>query len=242
MLISGWKTVSMMDVRGSITFTLWLCGCNLRCPFCHNWKIASGIGCVKLDDAKFFDDLKESMPLIDYLHITGGEPLLQWRELRFLLKRVKKLGVSVSLNTNGTFVKPLEKLVKEGLVDHVATDLKTPLLYGMSQRSSMKLWELFVKTLDLISEYQLPLELRIPIARRLNMEEFLSYVDSALSHLKAHPDFYIIINPLLGPPLVLPRDRAWCLSHCFPEKEIEIVIDYLERKGVNYSSLMDGAL
>ena len=121
MLISGWKTVSMMDVRGSITFTLWLCGCNLRCPFCHNWKIASGIGCVKLDDAKFFDDLKESMPLIDYLHITGGEPLLQWRELRFLLKRVKKLGVSVSLNTNGTFVKPLEKLVKEELVDHAVS-------------------------------------------------------------------------------------------------------------------------
>lgn len=236
MLTAGWKTISMIDVHGKVTFTLWLCGCNLRCPFCHNWRIAENMGCTNLDEAKFFEDLEESVPLIDYLHITGGEPLLQWKELRALLKKVKEIGVNVSLNTNGTLVEPLGKLIQEGLIDHVATDLKSPPshLYGLPEEISGKLWDLFLKSLGLISEHRIPLELRIPVARGFPMEEVIEYIDEALSHLDRHPNFnfYVILNPLMGAPMVSPRNQEWCRLHCFPKEELEIISEHLECVGV----------
>ncbi|MCD6559070.1 MAG: anaerobic ribonucleoside-triphosphate reductase activating protein [Palaeococcus sp.] len=235
MLVSGWKSVSMIDVHGKVTFTLWLCGCNLKCPFCHNWKIAENIGCVRLDEAKFFEDLEESKFLIDYLHITGGEPLLQWKELKNLLRRVKELGIAVSLNTNGTLIVPLKKLIREGLIDHMATDLKAPpsSLYGLSEEASGELWKSFLKSLDLISKHQIPLELRIPVARGFAMDEVLKYIDSALSHLNRHPNFYIILNPLVGAPMVSPRDGEWCRVHCFPKEELEVISEHLEDEGIS---------
>jgi pyruvate formate lyase activating enzyme len=225
----------MIDVHGKVTFTLWLCGCNLKCPFCHNWKIAERKGCVSLNEVEFLQDLEESRLLIDYLHITGGEPLLQWKELMFLLKKVKELGIRVSLNTNGTLVEPLKKLIRQELLDHIAVDLKLPprVLYGLPEGASEKLWVLFLKSLDLISEHQIPLELRIPVPRGFAMDEVLKYLDDALFHLKDHQDFYVILNPLLGPPLVSPRNREWCLVHCWPRDEIEVISKHLEDMGVH---------
>ncbi|WP_335755168.1 anaerobic ribonucleoside-triphosphate reductase activating protein [Thermococcus sp. P6] len=224
----------MIDVHGRVTFTLWLCGCNLKCPFCHNWRIAEKVGCSTMDEDKFLEDLRETLPLIDYLHITGGEPLLQWRELRGLLGEVKELGVKVSLNTNGTLVKPLEKLISENLIDHVATDLKSPPahLYGLSKETSMRLWGLFLKSLDLISEHRIPLELRIPVPREFPMEEVLGYIDEALSHIHGYTDFHVILNPLIGVPVVSPRNGEWCRLHCFPEEELEVISKHLECAGV----------
>ncbi|NJE26498.1 anaerobic ribonucleoside-triphosphate reductase activating protein [Thermococcus sp. MV5] len=235
MLVSGWKSVSMVDVHGKVTFTLWLCGCNLKCPFCHNWKIAEKIECRELNRDKFFEDLKESRFLIDYLHITGGEPLLQWNELESLLEDVKKLGVNVSLNTNATLVKPLEKAINRDLIDHIATDLKVPpsSLYGLSKEISEKLWNIFLKSLSLISDHQIPLELRIPVGKGFPMYIVLRYIEDALKHLERHEDFYIILTPLVGPPLVSPRDKSWCLAHCFPQNELDVIGEYLKNMGIN---------
>jgi pyruvate formate lyase activating enzyme len=126
---SGWKPVSMVDVYRSVTFTIWLCGCNLKCPFCHNWRIAEGRPeyCRPMDTDRLLDELSASRMLIDYVHVTGGEPLVQYRGLERLFKIVKEnIGVKVSLNTNFTLHKPLELLLRKGLVDHLATDLKIP--------------------------------------------------------------------------------------------------------------------
>ncbi|ASI98782.1 anaerobic ribonucleoside-triphosphate reductase activating protein [Thermococcus celer] len=234
MLTAGWKSVSMVDVHGKVTFTLWLCGCNLECPFCHNWVIAEGKGCTGLDEARLMEDLRESAFLIDYLHITGGEPLLQWRELVPLLRKVKETGVRISLNTNGTLVGPLRKLVDEGLIDHVATDLKSPPfhLYGLPEEVSWKLWGLFLRSLDIITDSSIPLELRIPVPRGFPAGEVLRYIDEALGHLEGHGDFYVVLNPLIGPPMVSPRDEGWCGVHCSPNGELEVIRQHLRRYGV----------
>ncbi len=148
-LTSGWKSVSMVDVHGKVTFTLWLCGCNLKCPFCHNWLIAEGKECFPLDRGALLGDLSSSSFLVDYFHITGGEPLMQWAELSSLLAEAKEL-LPISLNTNLTLLKPLERLLKAELVDHIATDLKAPLLLSstasqgkhQSASGSFSLWAL----------------------------------------------------------------------------------------------------
>ncbi|WP_010479463.1 anaerobic ribonucleoside-triphosphate reductase activating protein [Thermococcus zilligii] len=229
MLTSGWKSVSMVDVHGKVTFTLWLCGCNLRCPFCHNWRIAEGLDCFPLDGEKLLGELESSAFLVDYFHVTGGEPLMQWRELGALLAEAKILGVPVSLNTNLTLVNPLERLLKADLVDHIATDIKAPpvALYGLPEKASEGLWGLFLRGLKAVSEYGLQLELRIPVAKGFDawpwVEEALRGIDT---------DFYVVLNPLVGKPLAHPRDEIWCSNHCWPSEEVEALREKLEGLGV----------
>ncbi|AMQ18372.1 anaerobic ribonucleoside-triphosphate reductase activating protein [Thermococcus peptonophilus] len=217
MLTSGWKTVSMVDVHGKVTFTLWLCGCNLKCPFCHNWRIAEGKECFPLDRDALLGDLSSSSFLVDYFHVTGGEPLMQWAGLSSLLSEAKEF-LPISLNTNLTLLKPLERLLKVELVDHIATDLKAPPaeLYGLPGEASTRLWRLFLRGLDLISDYGIPLELRIPVARGFDQ---WPWIEEGLKHIDT--DFYAVLNPLVGPPLTNPRNGAWCSEHCWPEREVE---------------------
>ncbi|WP_175059435.1 anaerobic ribonucleoside-triphosphate reductase activating protein [Thermococcus sp. 2319x1] len=228
MITSGWKTVSMVDVHGKVTFTLWLCGCNLKCPFCHNWRIAEGQECFTLDMNVLLEELSSSAFLVDYFHVTGGEPLVQWRELSSLFARARGLK-PISLNTNLTMVKPLERLLKAELVDHIATDLKAPPeeLYGLPFEASRRLWELFLEGLRIVSEYGVPLELRVPVARGL---EQWPWVERALREVET--DFYVVLNPLVGTPMTSPRDREWCSKHCWPEGEIGFLREKLEEAGV----------
>ncbi|WP_457751530.1 anaerobic ribonucleoside-triphosphate reductase activating protein [Thermococcus sp.] len=228
MLTSGWKSVSMVDVHGKITFTLWLCGCNLRCPFCHNWRIAEGLDCFPLNRKALLDELEASAFLIDYFHVTGGEPLMQWRELSSLFAEVNLLDIPVSLNANLTIFRPLEKLIKAGLVDHIATDIKAPpALYGLPEKPAEKLWGLFLKGLEVVSNHGIPLELRIPVARGLNA---WPYVKTGLRRIKT--DFYVVLNPLVGRPLTSPRNENWCREHCWPDEEVEALRDKLEGLGI----------
>ncbi|GAB6100970.1 anaerobic ribonucleoside-triphosphate reductase activating protein [Thermococcus atlanticus] len=228
MLTAGWKSVSMVDVHGSITFTLWLCGCNLKCPFCHNWRIAEGLDCFRLDGDQLLEDLETSAFMVDYFHVTGGEPLMQWRELGSLFAEVKLLDVPVSLNTNLTLIGPLEKLLAAGLVDHIATDLKAPPeLYSLPEKPTEKLWKLFLRGLEVVSDHGLPLELRIPVAKEMNA---WPHIEESLRRVET--DFHVVLNPLVGRPLTNPRDESWCLEHCWPEGELLELKERLESLGI----------
>ncbi|ADV65429.1 anaerobic ribonucleoside-triphosphate reductase activating protein [Desulfurococcus mucosus] len=233
---SGWKNVSLVDVHGSVTFTLWLCGCNLKCPFCHNWRLATGDRevCRPLDVDRLLSEVDSSKGFIDYLHVTGGEPLLQYRGLAGLFRRVKEIGVPVSVNTNLTLYKPLKTLVEEGLIDHVATDLKTPFaeLTG-TPLSSSTLFKLYVDSLRLVVENEIPLELRIPVAKGLTAGSIEEAVEAVLPVLGKHVDkTTVVVNPLLTKPLVDPRDLEWCSRHCMPDApEVETVAEAFRRRG-----------
>ncbi|ALV62813.1 Ribonucleotide reductase of class III (anaerobic), large subunit [Thermococcus sp. 2319x1] len=124
---------------------------------------------------------------------------------------------------------PLERLLKAELVDHIATDLKAPPeeLYGLPFEASRRLWELFLEGLRIVSEYGVPLELRVPVARGL---EQWPWVERALREVET--DFYVVLNPLVGTPMTSPRDREWCSKHCWPEGEIGFLREKLEDVGV----------
>jgi len=217
---TGWKNISLVDVYNSVTFTLWLCGCNLRCPFCHNWRLAisSRDICRRIDVGKLVSELESSKPFIDYFHITGGEPLAQFRQLVELLQVVKGMGVPVSLNTNLTLLKPLKYAVEKRVVDHVATDLKTPFreLSGLGMYSD-SLWRLYIESLKLVVEHSIPLELRVPVAKELTLREIWGVLKELGPILLRHADkITVIVNPLLSAPVVNPRDLDWCSKYCFP--------------------------
>ncbi|ABM80010.1 anaerobic ribonucleoside-triphosphate reductase activating protein [Hyperthermus butylicus] len=225
LLVGGWKAPSLVDVRGRVSFTLWLCGCNLRCPFCHNWKLAEMLPgtCrwAKLDE--LVEALSGAARLVDVLHVTGGEPLLQPGRLRGLLEASHKLGLGNSINTNCTLPENMEQLLEEKLVDHVATDLKTPfhLLTGLSKSQAARLWGRYLDCLRLLARHGVEVELRIPVPRDIPgytrlLEESLRQPTEALKGT----NWYIVVNPLQGPPAVTPRSPDWCAEHCNPPRTL----------------------
>ena len=149
--------------------------------------------------------------------------MLQWEALIQLFNRVKGTDLSVSLNSNCTLVKPLEKLLKKQLVDHLATDLKVPFraLTGVQGVTADKLWRLYLDCISMAAKHAIMIELRIPVPANIQgytreLEKALSIVSERLKDTK----WYVVVNPLLGPPYTNPRNKSWCKKYCNPSRTI----------------------
>ncbi|MCC6054076.1 MAG: anaerobic ribonucleoside-triphosphate reductase activating protein [Thermosphaera sp.] len=236
LLAAGWKSVSLVDVVEHPSFTLWLCGCNLMCPFCHNWRIAERDSkiCKWIDIAEILEEVVASRFLVDYLHVTGGEPLMQYSSLRDLLTGAHRAGLMNSLNSNLTLpVKYLAYLVEAGVVDHVATDLKIPPsnLFGLPEKSTLVLWRNYLESLKLIMESETPLELRIPLHKGLTVEVLRKYLGEVLPYISRN-ETIVVLNQLIGEPFTNPRNPAWCREYCgVGEELVKAIVEALSDVG-----------
>ena len=128
--IQGLQKMTLLDYPGKVACTVFLGGCDLRCPFCHNSGLVAGPMPAELDDGALLAFLDKRRGLLDGVCVTGGEPLLR-PELPQLLSRIKALGYPVKLDTNGGRPERLRALLEAGLVDYVAMDIKnSPERYG----------------------------------------------------------------------------------------------------------------
>ncbi len=117
---------SLVDVIGSPSFVIWFSGCNFSCPWCFASPLVSGGG-IFIDIDEVIKRIEKNSFAIEYVQATGGEPTLQIDFLEELFFKVKKLSLKCSLDTNSSNPKEVERLVKKGLIDHYATDIKTKL-------------------------------------------------------------------------------------------------------------------
>lgn len=126
MKIEGLQKLTLLDYPGRLACTVFLAGCNLRCPFCHNAalvlpaEIATGEDIPRQELLGF---LAKRRGVLQGVCVTGGEPLLS-DEVFGLFADIKALGYQIKLDTNGTFPARLKRAVREGLVDFVAMDIK----------------------------------------------------------------------------------------------------------------------
>ncbi len=123
MHIQGLQKLTLLDYPGRTACTVFLSGCNFRCPFCHNSLLLTAADKDGMDEDELLAFLKKRQGLLDGVAITGGEPLLR-PELPALLEKIKTLGYAVKLDTNGSFPERLEAIVSAGLVDYIAMDVK----------------------------------------------------------------------------------------------------------------------
>lgn len=127
MKIIGFIRTSLLDWDGHVVAVLYLPGCNLRCPFCHNREIVQSSGSmeeVPLEEIEEY--VRDNAEFLDGIVVTGGEPTIH-QDLPELLSKLKALGTKVKLDTNGTNPDMLEDVLEAGLVDYVAMDIKAPL-------------------------------------------------------------------------------------------------------------------
>ncbi|MFH1696981.1 MAG: anaerobic ribonucleoside-triphosphate reductase activating protein [Candidatus Diapherotrites archaeon] len=126
--IAGLQKTTLIDYPGKVACTVFVAGCNFRCPYCHNPDLVqAGREIPKMPrQGEFFKFLAKRKKWLDGVCITGGEPTLN-AELPEFIGKIKAEGFLVKLDTNGTNPKLLGELIKGGLVDYVAMDIKAPL-------------------------------------------------------------------------------------------------------------------
>ena len=123
MKIHGLQKMTLLDYPGRVACTVFLGGCDFRCPFCHNAELLDAGAPAVMEDAELLAFLEKRRGLLDGVAITGGEPLLR-SGLYELLSAIRALGYPVKLDTNGNHPAKLKELVAAGLVDYVAMDIK----------------------------------------------------------------------------------------------------------------------
>ncbi len=125
--IKGLEKFAAKDFPGYIASTVFLGGCNFRCPYCHNADLVlrpEGLPTLPLDYFLCYLDARKNW--LEAICISGGEPLLE-TDLEDLIRVVKERNLLVKVDTNGSLPARLEDLFREGLVDYVAMDVKAPL-------------------------------------------------------------------------------------------------------------------
>ena len=181
------------------TITTWMCGCPLRCPFCHNWRIAEGQECKVADINEIVDaikkvenDIKEVGLRFDYVHLTGGDPGV-WPYL------VPALAKHWPISLYTTFI----DIVKENLEasSHFAFDLKVP--YGPLTGLKRERWgdaaKEFIEGVKYVVESGKPFELRVPVAKRLTNDALEFEGTKALLALLAKGNVeVVVVHPLLS--------------------------------------------
>lgn len=121
--IQGLQSMTLLDWPGKVACTVFLGGCQLRCPYCHNAQLLDGPFPSAMTQRELLGFLEKRRGLLDGVCLTGGEPLLR-PDLDGLLEGIKALGYPVKLDTNGAHPQRLAALWQRGLVDYVAMDVK----------------------------------------------------------------------------------------------------------------------
>ena len=125
--IKGLEKFAPKDFGGFISSTIFLGGCNFRCPYCHNSDLVlrpQTLPTFPLEYFLNFLDLRKGW--LEGICVTGGEPLLH-DDLETLLSLIKERDLLIKIDTNGSFPSKLEALIQKELVDQIAMDVKAPL-------------------------------------------------------------------------------------------------------------------
>jgi pyruvate formate lyase activating enzyme len=128
MIIGGIQKFTLIDYPGKLAATIFLSGCNFKCPWCYSGELVlpEKIAChPKISENEVLEFLSSRKDRLEGVVLCGGEPTLN-KELPYFAKKIKDLGFSVKLDTNGSNFSMLSELVNDGLVDYVAMDIKGP--------------------------------------------------------------------------------------------------------------------
>lgn len=129
--ICGLQKTTLLDFPEHVAATIFLGGCNFRCPFCHNAELLGSDAPAQYTEREILGFLKKRSGILEGICITGGEPTLQPDSLEEFIHRVRDLGLSIKLDTNGSRPDVVRHLASKGLLDYIAMDIKAgPDNYG----------------------------------------------------------------------------------------------------------------
>ena len=195
MKIHGLQKMTLLDFPEHVACTVFLGGCDLRCPYCHNYELATGKVPPVMEEEELLAFLAKRKGLLDGVAITGGEPCLH-RDLPDFIARIRALGFAVKLDTNGTHPDMLREVLEKGLVDYVAMDVKnSPARYaltaGLTEKETDENSEpAFVsavrESIRLLMESGVDYEFRTTVVEELHREEDFEEIGALIKGAKRY--------------------------------------------------------
>lgn len=173
--IYGLKRTTLIDFPGHIACTAFTHGCTLKCPYCHNPElvIRKPDESNAIDSSEFLRFLKKRRGKLEGVVFSGGEPLLQLKHLRPLLKEIKALGYLIKIDTNGTLTEALSAVLKEKLTDFIAMDFKIAPEFYTWMKSTPKKTKAVLKSLTILKRNHVDYEIRTTLVPGMHDEEKL---------------------------------------------------------------------
>ena len=186
MKIKGLQKTTLLDFPEKLACTVFTGGCNFRCPFCHNASLVLRAGeAQEISEADFFNYLSKRKGMLDGVCITGGEPTL-CPDLEDFIKKIKKLGLLVKLDTNGTFPEKIESLLDKGLVDYVAMDIKNSKSKYALTAGISEFPDSVEKSISIIINKAPDYEFRTTVVRELHTPQDIAEIAKQISNAKKY--------------------------------------------------------
>lgn len=187
MSIHGLNKLTLLDYPGKLGATIFLGGCNFRCPFCHNGDLVlNPSGQPVLEWEEIYTFLKKRQGMIEGVCITGGEPTL-YDGLEKMIRSIRTLGYCVKLDTNGYRPEVLKDLARKGLLDMVAMDIKSdPDTYGVVTGVSGIQMKKICESVEFLMKDYLPYEFRTTVVREFHQDETFRKISSWLKGCQAY--------------------------------------------------------
>lgn len=139
-----------------------------------------------MDEAEVLAYLRKRRGILQGVCITGGEPTLQ-EDLEEFIGRVKELGYLVKLDTNGYRPEVLERLLKAGLPDYVAMDIKASKEnYGRAAGVAKPDIAGIEESVNLLKNSTIPYEFRTTVVKGIHSIEEFDAIGSWLAGSKAY--------------------------------------------------------
>lgn len=223
MLIAGLQKMTLLDFPNHVACTVFLQGCNFRCPFCQNKDLVMGdknLEAITIDE--FFKFLKKRKGFIDGVCVTGGEPLIH-EDIENFLRRIKDLGLQVKLDTNGYFPKKLKDLVNKGLVDYVAMDIKNSLeSYSETAGLNSINVNLIKESIDFLINGKIDYEFRTTVVKEFHKKSDFIGISSLIKGAKRY-----FLQDFQDSPTCIKRGL-----HAYTKEELEEFVSILKSNGI----------
>jgi len=192
-IIAGLQKQSLIEYPGRISAVIFLAGCNLRCQFCYvpHLVLPEKIKKIKkIPEKEIFSFLKERKKFLEAVAISGGEPTIN-KKLPEFIKKIKKLGYLVELETNGTNPKMLKELIDKKLVDYVAMDIKHKLDFEKYNEIcgfvlTKKIFENIIKSIEILLKGKVDYEFRTTIMKEFHKKEDILEICKKIKKAKVY--------------------------------------------------------
>ncbi len=184
--IGGLQKFSLIDFPGKMAAVIFTQGCDFRCPFCHNPDLVLPEKFTEtISEKEILEFLEKRQDQLEGVVITGGEPTLQ-NGLGIFLRKIKDLGYSIKLDTNGNNPEVLQGLIEEKFIDYIAMDIKAP-LEKYSQVAGVQIDQSKIKqSVDLILNSGLDYQFRTTVIKPFLNDQDLSDISSFLQRAKCY--------------------------------------------------------
>ncbi|MDO5799594.1 MAG: anaerobic ribonucleoside-triphosphate reductase activating protein [Eubacteriales bacterium] len=199
--IHGLNKTTLLDYPGRVAATIFLGGCNFRCPFCQNSSLVLHPSMQpEISEEEVLTFLKKRTGILEGVCISGGEPTLS-TDLEDFIQKIRQLGYPVKLDTNGSHPEILKNLAGKDLIQMAAVDIKAcrenyPSLTGLLQPDLDAVQE----TVDFLLHGNLDYEFRTTVVRELHNEEDFLRIGTWLKgaktyYLQAYKDSDEVLQP-----------------------------------------------